>query len=208
MKYLCMVLVDEKKLEALSASELQTLDDESLAYDDSLRKRGHLIAAQALESVQTATIVRVRNGKVSVNRWAFRRNQRADRRLPSDRGAGSEPGHPTGRAGSRYPARRHRSAPHQGIDRELTPRRRINVPTMFVIDCPGGLRHWFYRNCRHTGGPNPGAYRQSGEPTTIRKEGEPSMNTNLIAHQSCFTRRMAGSPQAIARWGKASHPPA
>ena len=67
MKYLCMVLVDEKKLEALSASESQTLDDESLAYDDSLRKRGHLIAAQALESVQTATIVRVRNGKVSVS---------------------------------------------------------------------------------------------------------------------------------------------
>jgi hypothetical protein len=66
MKYLCMVLIDEKKLEALSASESQALDDESLAYDDWLRKRGHLIAAQALESVQTATIVRVRNGKVSV----------------------------------------------------------------------------------------------------------------------------------------------
>ena len=71
MKYLCMVLVDEKKLEALSASESQTLDDESLAYDDSLRKRGHLIAAQALESVQTATIVRVRNGKVSVTDGPF-----------------------------------------------------------------------------------------------------------------------------------------
>jgi hypothetical protein len=66
MKYLCMVLVDEKKLDALSAGEAQTLDDESLAYDDSLRKRGHLIAAQALESVQTATVVRVRNGKVTV----------------------------------------------------------------------------------------------------------------------------------------------
>jgi hypothetical protein len=30
MKYLCMVFFDEKKLEALSASELQALDDESL----------------------------------------------------------------------------------------------------------------------------------------------------------------------------------
>jgi hypothetical protein len=71
MKYLCMVLVDEKKLEALSPSELQALDDESLAYDDSLRKRGHLITAQALESVQTATIVRVRNGKVSLTDGPF-----------------------------------------------------------------------------------------------------------------------------------------
>ena len=58
MKYLCMVLVDEKKLHALSESELQALDDESLAFDDTLRKKGHLLAAQALESVSTATIVR------------------------------------------------------------------------------------------------------------------------------------------------------
>ena len=71
MKYLCMVLVDEKKLEAMSPNELQALDDESLAYDDSLRKRGHLITAQALESVQTATIVRVRNGKVSLTDGPF-----------------------------------------------------------------------------------------------------------------------------------------
>jgi hypothetical protein len=34
MKYLCMVFFDEKKLEALSASELQALDVESLAYHD------------------------------------------------------------------------------------------------------------------------------------------------------------------------------
>src|ERR1700679_9651 len=34
MKFLCMVLVDEKKLHALSESELQALDDESLAFDD------------------------------------------------------------------------------------------------------------------------------------------------------------------------------
>jgi hypothetical protein len=71
MKYLCMVLVDEKKLHALSESELQTLDDESLAFDDTLRKGGHLLAAQALESVSTATIVRVRGGKVSVTDGPF-----------------------------------------------------------------------------------------------------------------------------------------
>jgi hypothetical protein len=71
MKYLCMVLVDENKLNAMSEKEAQELDDESLAFDDTLRKKGHLIAAQALESVSTATIVRVRGGKVSVTDGPF-----------------------------------------------------------------------------------------------------------------------------------------
>jgi hypothetical protein len=71
MKYLCMVFFDEKKLEALSESELQALDDESLGHDETLRKHGHLLAAQALESVQAATTVRIRNGKVSVTDGPF-----------------------------------------------------------------------------------------------------------------------------------------
>jgi hypothetical protein len=71
MKYLCMVIVDEKKLNAMSENELQDLDDESLAFDDTLRKRGHLLAAQALESVHAATTVRVRSGKVSITDGPF-----------------------------------------------------------------------------------------------------------------------------------------
>jgi hypothetical protein len=66
-----MVIVDEKKLNALSESESQALDDESLAYDDTLRKGGHFLAAQALESVNAATTLRVRNGKVSVTDGPF-----------------------------------------------------------------------------------------------------------------------------------------
>ena len=71
MKYLCMVIIDEKKLDALSETDLQSLVDESLAYDDTLRKGGHFLAAQALESVNAATTVRVRNGKVSVTDGPF-----------------------------------------------------------------------------------------------------------------------------------------
>jgi hypothetical protein len=71
MKYLCMVFFDEKKLDALSESELRVLDDESVAHDDVLRQRGHLIAAQALESVQSATTVRRRGGKVVVTDGPF-----------------------------------------------------------------------------------------------------------------------------------------
>ena len=71
MKYLCMVIVDEKKLEALSSSESQALDDESLAYDETLRKSGHFLAAQALQSVHAATTIRVRSGKISVTDGPF-----------------------------------------------------------------------------------------------------------------------------------------
>ena len=71
MKYLCMVIFDEKKLDALSSSESEKLDEESLAYDEALRKSGHFVAAQALQPVHASTIVRVQDGKVSVTDGPF-----------------------------------------------------------------------------------------------------------------------------------------
>ncbi len=71
MKYLCMVIVDEKKLDAMSESEMQAIIDESLNYDDTLRNGGHFLAAQALEPVNAATTVRVRNGNVMVTDGPF-----------------------------------------------------------------------------------------------------------------------------------------
>ncbi len=71
MKYLCMVIVDEKKLNAMSDSERRKLDSESLAYDDTLRKAGHLLAAQALQGIETATTIRHNGGKISVTDGPF-----------------------------------------------------------------------------------------------------------------------------------------
>jgi hypothetical protein len=64
MKYLCLVYLDEKRLEELP-------DEECVAYDTAMRKSGHCLASEALESVQTATTVRIRNGKVSVTDGPF-----------------------------------------------------------------------------------------------------------------------------------------
>ena len=64
MKYLCLVYGEESKLETLS-------DEECLAYDAALRKSGQCLAAEALQPVQTATTVRVHNGKVSVTDGPF-----------------------------------------------------------------------------------------------------------------------------------------
>jgi len=50
MKYLYMIFMDEKKLDALSKEEYQALADESLDYDEALRKGGHLLANQARQA--------------------------------------------------------------------------------------------------------------------------------------------------------------
>lgn len=71
MKYLCLVVFDEKKLEAMSKSEFDALEVESLAYDETLRKSGHFVAAQALQPTSATTTVRVHRGKVSVTDGPF-----------------------------------------------------------------------------------------------------------------------------------------
>jgi hypothetical protein len=64
MKYLCLVYSEERELEAVA-------DGECVAYDAALRESGHCLASEALQPVQTATTVRVRNGRVSVTDGPF-----------------------------------------------------------------------------------------------------------------------------------------
>jgi hypothetical protein len=71
MKYLCLIFADEKKLDAMSKSEWDTLLAEHRAYDEALRKSGQLIVSEALEPVRTATTIRVRNGKLSATDGPF-----------------------------------------------------------------------------------------------------------------------------------------
>src|SRR5262245_64749886 len=72
MKYLCLVYIEETKLEALSKIEFDALVAESLAYKEALRKSGHHVAAEALQSVQTATTIRrTPNGKLSITDGPF-----------------------------------------------------------------------------------------------------------------------------------------
>ncbi len=71
MKYLCLVFNEEKKLDAMSKSEWDALVAEHLAYDERLRQSGHFLVGEALQPVQTAVTVRVRNGKVSTTDGPF-----------------------------------------------------------------------------------------------------------------------------------------
>ena len=64
MKYLCLVYSAEKELESLT-------DAECMAVSEAIAAAGQRIAAEALESVQTATSLRVRNGKISITDGPF-----------------------------------------------------------------------------------------------------------------------------------------
>jgi len=64
MKYLCLVYLEAAKMRAVP-------DAECLACGDGFRSRGVLVAAEALQPVDTATTVRVRNGQVSVTDGPF-----------------------------------------------------------------------------------------------------------------------------------------
>ncbi|MDB6035790.1 MAG: dehydrogenase, partial [Verrucomicrobiales bacterium] len=71
MKYLCLVYLDEKMRDALPRAELEAWIRDAFDNDEALRKSGHFLASQALQSVQTATTLRVRGGKMSLNDGPF-----------------------------------------------------------------------------------------------------------------------------------------
>ena len=64
MKYLCLVYLEKEKLRAVPDSECMTCGD-------GFRESGLLVAAEALQPVETAATVRVRGGKVSVTDGPF-----------------------------------------------------------------------------------------------------------------------------------------
>lgn len=70
MKYLCLVYGEE--------SAIQTMDDhECLSFDQGLRDSGHCVASEALQPVQTAATLRMRNGKLTVSDGPFAETKEA-----------------------------------------------------------------------------------------------------------------------------------
>ena len=64
MRYVCLVYMNQNDLDAIP-------DAECMEFADGLRNDGRYVAADALQSTQTATSVRVRNGKVSITDGPF-----------------------------------------------------------------------------------------------------------------------------------------
>jgi hypothetical protein len=71
MRYLCLIYDDEKKFAAMPESESNAFMGEYFAFTDGIKTSGHYLAGEALQPVETATTVRVRNGKVGTTDGPF-----------------------------------------------------------------------------------------------------------------------------------------
>jgi len=71
MKYLCLIYDDEKKWDSMAKTEAETMMGEYFAFTEDIKKSGHYVAGEALQLTQTATTVRLRQGKVSTTDGPF-----------------------------------------------------------------------------------------------------------------------------------------
>ena len=65
MKYLLLIYDNEKDLNAMPADARQKFHGEYMTFTQEIRGSGHHVVGEALQSVQTAATVRIRNGKLS-----------------------------------------------------------------------------------------------------------------------------------------------
>jgi hypothetical protein len=66
MRYICLGYAEEAKWDSLSESELNSMMEECFAYDDELRRNGHFVGGEALQSARNAVTLRHQGGKVVV----------------------------------------------------------------------------------------------------------------------------------------------
>ena len=65
MKYVCLGYIEEGKWENMSEPERESLMDECFAYDDVLRRNGHFVGGEALQSARNAITLRWQDGRIS-----------------------------------------------------------------------------------------------------------------------------------------------
>lgn len=71
MKYLALVYYQESVINAMSGQEWHDLNQECIGCVERLDQQGHFLAGQALQPVDMATTVRVRDGEVLVSDGPF-----------------------------------------------------------------------------------------------------------------------------------------
>jgi hypothetical protein len=71
MKYVCLGFIDETKFAQLAPEEAQRMIAACFAYDDELRRGGHFLGGEALDSVRNAVTLRTKDGQVEVTDGPF-----------------------------------------------------------------------------------------------------------------------------------------
>ena len=71
MKYLCLIYEDEKAWEKMPKEQADAMFGEYFSFTEGIKQSGHLLGGEALQPTQSATTLRVRNGKVSTTDGPF-----------------------------------------------------------------------------------------------------------------------------------------
>src|SRR5271156_22300 len=71
MKYVCLGFIDEAALAQIPQADQQRMFDECFAYDDVLRRGGHFLGGEALDSACNAVTLRMKAGEVQVTDGPF-----------------------------------------------------------------------------------------------------------------------------------------
>ncbi len=66
MKFVCLGYIEPNKWDGMSKDEQDAMMQECFAYDDVLRRGGHFVGGEALQSARTAATLRCQNGQVIV----------------------------------------------------------------------------------------------------------------------------------------------
>jgi hypothetical protein len=66
MKFVCLGFIDETKFVAIPPEGAQRMMEECLPYDDELRRGGHFLGGEALDSARRAATLKMKDGKVVV----------------------------------------------------------------------------------------------------------------------------------------------
>src|SRR5271166_6311362 len=71
MKYVCLGFFNEAEFAQLPTADSQRIMEECFASDDVLRRGGHFLGGQALDSAQNAVTLRMKDGEVQVTDGPF-----------------------------------------------------------------------------------------------------------------------------------------
>lgn len=71
MKFVCLGFIDESKFATVAPAEAQRMMEECFAYDDELRRGGHFLGGEALDSARGAVTLSANGGAVEVTDGPF-----------------------------------------------------------------------------------------------------------------------------------------
>lgn len=66
MRFVCLGCMDESKWNEASDEQREAWMEECFEYDDELRRGGHFVGGEALQSARNAVTLRIKNGDVDV----------------------------------------------------------------------------------------------------------------------------------------------